>query len=254
MERSPYDVIGRGYAAVRRADPRWAAAIHAAVGDAASVVNVGAGSGNYEPPQTIAAVEPSSAMIAQRPPGAAPAIQAAAEAIPLPDGHADAAMGVLTMHHWRDLEAGLAELRRIARRRIVLVHWDVEQRGDFWLMHDYLPENLAWDQQRMPTMSRVVDALAAGADVEVRSLPVPWDCTDGFLGAYWRRPEAYLDPAVRAGISNLADPEAPGVADGLRRLADDLASGAWRARHADLLALDELDLGYRILVAERRTA
>jgi SAM-dependent methyltransferase len=247
-----YDVIGRGYAAVRRPDRRWAARIHAALGDADSVVNVGAGAGSYEPPQTVVAIEPSAAMIAQRPPGAAPAIQASAESIPLPDGHADAAMGVLTIHHWRDLAAGLAELRRISRRRIVLVHWDVEDRGDFWLMHDYLPENLAWDRQRMPRMSRVVELLSADADVTLQPLPVPHDCVDGFLGAYWRRPEAYLDPAVRAGISNLADPGAPGIPDGLRRLADDVASGAWRQQHADLLELDELDLGYRIVVAERR--
>lgn len=191
------------------------------------------------------AVEPSPVMIAQRPPGAAPAVCASAEAIPLPDCFADAAMAVLTIHHWDDLERGLAELRRIARRRVVVVTWDPDIGAHFWLIRDYLPEVGSWDAARVPTIARLVDLLG-GADVE--SLPIPCDCTDGFLGAYWRRPAAYLDPAVRAGISLFSRPDAPPADAGLARLAADLESGAWTERNHDLVDLEELDIGYRILV------
>jgi SAM-dependent methyltransferase len=251
MSGTKYDQIGREYARRRRPDPRWAAAVHDALGDAGSVVNVGAGAGSYEPATTVVAIEPSAAMIAQRRPGSAPCLQASAEAIPLPDAHADAAMAILTVHHWADPAAGLAELRRIARRRVVIVHWDDSLGDDFWLMREYIPENAAWDRERFPSLRSIVAALGEDA-VEVRPLPVPHDCVDGFLGAYWRRPAAYLDPAVRAAISNLADPTAPPVDEGLARLAGDLVSGAWHERHADLLGLEELDLGYRLLVAELR--
>ena len=133
MSGAAYDAIGRTYAATRVPDPRIAARLHAALGDAASVVNVGAGTGAYEPPQTVLAVEPSAVMLAQREPGAAPAVQASAEALPLADASVDAALAVLTIHHWRDLEAGIAELRRVARRRVVVLTWDKDVTSDFWL-------------------------------------------------------------------------------------------------------------------------
>jgi SAM-dependent methyltransferase len=242
-----YDTIGATYTATRRPDPRIAAQIHAALGDAETVINVGAGTGSYEPPQTVLAVEPSAVMIAQRPVGAAPAIQAAAESIPLGDDAADAAMALLTVHHWTDLEAGVAEMRRIARRRIVVLTWDQSVTRETWLLSEYLPEAAALDDARAIPVDRLAALLGA---TRIEPVPIPHDCTDGFAVAYWRRPEAYLDPVVRAGISMLAQTGEAAIAPGLSRLAADLSNGRWHDRHADLLSLDETDVGYRLLVAE----
>ncbi len=237
-----YDEIGRTYAVTRRADPRIQAAIWAAVGDAATVVNVGAGTGSYEPPATILAVEPSATMIAQRPAGSAPAVQATAEHIPLPDGACDVALAVLTLHHSSAPRRGLAEMRRVARRLVVL-HWDPDFADRFWLVHDYLPESVELDRGRMPAIADVREWMG-GADVA--TVPVPHDCADGFFCANWRRPEAYLDPVVRAGASNLALLGAA-VDRAVAALRADLRSGAWLERHGALLELDEIDLGYRLL-------
>lgn len=242
-----YDTIGSTYATTRKPDPRIADQIHKALGDAKTVINVGAGTGSYEPPQTVLAVEPSSVMIAQRPTGSAPVLRACAEAIPLADDSADAAMALLTVHHWTDLAAGLAELRRIARERVVILTWDQTVTRAFWLLDEYLPEAIPLDDARAVPIDRMVDMLG-GARVE--TVPVPHDCTDGFGAAYWRRPEAYLDPVVRAGMSMLAQTGEPALQPGLARLTDDLATGRWHDNHADLLALDTLDAGYRLLIAE----
>jgi SAM-dependent methyltransferase len=239
-----YDRIGVTYAETRRADPRIAAAIGRALAGARSVVNVGAGAGSYEPPQTVLAVEPSAVMIAQRPAGLAPAVQTTAESIPLADGAVDAALAVLTIHHWADLEAGFAEMRRVAGRIVVLT-WDPAMARAFWLSREYLPDDaVEWDVARCPSLEMVAGLI--GPDVEVTPVPVPHDCTDGFFGAFWRRPDAYLDPVVRAGISNLAH-FGDELAPAFDRLAADLESGEWRTRHADLLELEELDVGYRIV-------
>ena len=239
-----YDRLGRSYATTRREDPRIAAAIQAALGDARRVVNVGAGAGAYEPrDREVVAVEPSPVMIAQRPAGAAPVVQASAEQLPFADGEFDVAMAILTVHHWSDLEAGICELERVAGR-IVILSWDQKTTGRFWLVRDYLPEVAAYDS-RSPTTHRLLELLGGG---EVTPVPVPHDCADGFLAAWWRRPEAYLDPEVRAGISSLSLLE--GRLDlGLRRLARDLSSGRWHERYAHLLELEELDAGYRLIVS-----
>jgi SAM-dependent methyltransferase len=229
---------------MRRADPRIAEQIVRAVGTGTTVVNVGAGAGSYEPPGTVVAVEPSAVMIAQRPRAAAPCVQASAEALPFEDGAFDVALAVLTIHHWSGLPAGIAELRRIARRQVILT-FDCDRTADFWLVRDYLPESVALDRRRLPPLDHIT-ALLGGAHVE--TVPVPHDCTDGFFGAYWRRPQAYLDPAVRAGISNFAL-LGDAAAQGLERLAADIASGQWARTNAGLLELGELDLGYRLLVA-----
>ena len=243
-----YDSIGQTYRSTRRPDPRIAAAIAEALGDAASVVNVGAGAGSYEPEQTIAAVEPSMVMIAQRPGGSASAVQAVAEQIPLRDQCADAAMAVLTVHHWSDVAAGVSEMRRIARRRLVFFTWYPRVfTGSFWLLSEYLPEAGKADAA-MAEPVRVLARLLG--DAEVRPVPIPHDCMDGFAAAYWRRPEAYLDPTVRAGISLLAMTGEGALRTGLTRLADDLRTGRWQDNHADLLQLDSLDVGYRLVIAE----
>lgn len=242
-----YDSIGATYGRTRQPDPRIAAPIHAALGDATTVVNVGAGTGSYEPAHTVLAVEPSPVMVAQRPAGAARAVRAVAESLPLADGSADAVMALLTVHHWTDVAAGIAELRRVARRRVVLLSWDQRVIREFWLLAEYLPEAAAFDDTRAIAPERLA-TLLGGARVE--TVPVPHDCVDGFGGAFWRRPEAYLDPGVRAGISMFAQTGEDVLRPGLERLADDLRSGRWHQRHADLLTRETIDLGYRLLIAE----
>jgi SAM-dependent methyltransferase len=211
-----------------------------------SVANIGAGAGSYEPSHTVIAVEPSSVMIAQRPPGAAPAVQAVAEQLPIDTNTVDAALAVLTIHHWSDLDRGIAEMVRIARHRVVVFTWDDAVFQQFWLLREYLPAAAETDTRLAVPLTRVGELL--GRPV-VLPVPVPHDCIDGFGGAYWRRPQAYLEPTVQAGMSMLAlTPEAL-LHDGLSRLRTDLASGEWENRHTDLLNEPYLDLGYRLLIA-----
>jgi SAM-dependent methyltransferase len=243
-----YDEIGTTYTVTRRPDPRIGALIEAALADARSVINVGAGAGSYEPPQTVLAVEPSPVMIRQRPAGSAAVVQARAEALPVADHAADAAMALLTVHHWTGLDSGLAELRRVARRRIVVLTWDQEICREFWLLREYLPEAAAFDDTRAVPVDQLAELLG-GARIE--PVPIPHDCTDGFAAAYWRRPEAYLDPVVRAGMSIFAQLGGGVLQTGLRRLAADLGSGRWHRRHADLLERPDYDGGYRLLTAEQ---
>ncbi len=243
-----YDRIGPGYEATRRADPRIAAAILDALGPARSVVNVGAGTGNYEPSdREVLAVEPSAAMIAQRPPGAAPCVQGSAEHLPLEDASFDAATALMTVHHWTDLDAGLAELRRVARSRIVIFTWDGTPGALSWLANDYLPELGEIDLFRFPSPVELAEALGGA---EVRRIPIPSDCHDGFIEAFWARPEAYLDARVRAGMSGMRALDPSVLERGIGRLREDLASGEWDRRHGHLRRLAELDLGYRLVVAE----
>ncbi len=251
----PYAVLGVSYAASRQPDPRIAAIIRAALGSARTVVNVGAGAGSYEPPDVrLAAVEPSAVMVGQRPLRAAPGVRARAENLPFPDDAFDAALAVLTVHHWRSAAAGLAELRRVARCQVVLT-WDPEITSRFWLLTDYLPQIPA-HERGLACLDAVCAGLAHGdaaVELTVHPVLVPADCTDGFLGAYWRRPEAYLRPAVRAAISSLSLIDQDAVRAAMSRLAADLASGRWQARHGGLLTRGELDLGYRLVVAQQRS-
>lgn len=240
-------MIGRSYAATRRPDPRIAAAIHAALGDAARVVNVGAGTGNYEPAgRAVVAVEPARTMLQQRPHGAPPALRAVAEALPFRDRSFDAALAVLTVHHWDDLEQGLRELQRVAPRQVVF-YFEPSYAARLWLVSEYFPEILELPTERAaPGTDRLARTLAVE---RVEVVPVPGDCVDGFAGSFWNRPDAYLDPRVQAGMSSFAQ-LAPAVrARGTERLRRDLASGAWDARHGELRALAGMDLGYRLLVA-----
>ena len=239
-----YDTIGIGYRALRRPDPRIAAAIAEALGPAASVVNVGAGAGSYEPADSrVVAVELSREMIRQRPADAAPVIQASATALPFRARAFDAALAVLTVHHWPDRAQGLAELRRVARDRVVILTWEPDA-AHFWLTDDYFPELVATDRTIFPTRDELERSLGP---VELRPLPVPHDCLDGFLGAYWRRPQAYLDPAVRGAISTFG--KIGDVEPGLARLRRDLEDGTWTRRHGPLLTRSALDLGYRLAVS-----
>ncbi len=242
-----YDAIGAGYPVTRRTEPRIAGQVWAALGDARTVLNVGAGTGSYEPPdRDVTAVEPSALMRAQRPAGAAPCLAAAAERLPFRDQCFDAAMAFATIHHWPDPIAGLRELRRVARRVVVFTH-DTSAAGwldRFWLIRDYLPEvaDLLAGRPPLTELARVLGA-------QVEPVPIPWDCADGFFEAYWRRPGAYLDEPVRRAMSvwTRVGPEAEQRAVG--RLAADLASGRWAERNRDLIGLDRAELGLRLLVA-----
>lgn len=240
-----YDHIGRGYAAQRRADPRWTAAIEAALGGARSVASIGAGTGSYEPATTIVAVEPSSVMVGQRAFGAAPAVRGVAGRLPLRDGAVDAALVVLSLHHWPDWRAGLAELRRVSRRQVV-VTFDGSFHQRLWLIADYLPEIAALPASHPPAPEVAAEALGGAT---VTPLLVPHDTIDGTLWAGWRRPGRYLRPEVQAAASGTAALAPAVLARGIDALRRDLASGEWRRRHADLLTQDSIDGGFRLIVS-----
>ena len=249
MARSYYERIGRGYSETRRADPEIAGRVLVALGDVESVVNVGAGTGSYEPADRfLVAVEPSAVMLTQRPPRAAPVVRAAAEALPFRDATFDGAMALLTVHHWVDQSLGLGELRRVAAKRVVVLTIAPDYVPSFWLTARYFPAIGEWDAAHLPA----IDTIRTVLNGESRVIPVsiPHNCRDGFLAAFWRRPEAYLDPRVRAGISMFSLINESALANGLERLRTDLKSGAWASQFGDLLSLDELDLGYRLVVAE----
>jgi SAM-dependent methyltransferase len=238
-----YDTIGLGYGRLRRQDRRIAARILRALDGCSSVVNVGAGAGSYEPrDRKLVAVEPSRVMIRQRPRGAAPVVRALATDLPFPDGAFDASLAVLTIHHWSDRERGLGELRRAARRNVVILTHDTSV-SEFWLV-DYFPEIRETDRGSMPSLAELRQHLGS---IDVFDVPVPHDCTDGFLGAYWRRPEAYLRADVRAAISIFS--KLRDVEQGVSALRRDLASGAWHQRYGEILQRSTLDLGYRLVVA-----
>jgi hypothetical protein len=240
-----YDTIGTTYTATRRTEPRIAAQVWAALGSARTVLNVGAGTGSYEPPdREVTAVEPSMVMRAQRPAGAAVCVAATAESLPFDDERFDAAMAFATVHHWQDPVAGMREMQRVARRVVVFTcdTSDWAWRRRFWLTRDYLPEVAA---------SRIglATELASAIEARVEPVLVPWDCVDGFFEAYWRRPEAYLDENVRRGISvwSRVGPDAEQRA--VRNLRDDLASGQWAERNSELLNIEAADFGLRLLIA-----
>jgi SAM-dependent methyltransferase len=242
-----YDSIGDGYTGTRRTEPRIAAQVWAALGDARTVLNVGAGTGSYEPTdRDVTAVEPSALMRAQRPAGAAPCVAAAAERLPFADQSFDAAMAFATIHHWQDPIAGLREMRRVARRVVVFTH-DTSDTGwlhRFWLTRDYLPE-VADLLVGRPSVTELAETIGARAEPVL----VPWDCVDGFFEAYWRRPQAYLDDQIRRGTSvwGRVGPQIEQRA--VRSLRDDLVSGRWAERNRDLVALDAAELGLRLLVS-----
>jgi hypothetical protein len=239
-----YEAGGDGYAGRRRTDPRIAAHVWAALGDAATVINVGAGAGSYEPPDRhVVAVEPSAAMRAQR---STPAVNAVAEALPFDDDSFDAAMAMVTLHQWQDLERGLGELRRVARGPVVILTFEGDAMLRFW-MHEYVPEVFATERSRDPGIDRVARIL--GGEVTVTEVPIPIDCVDGFVEAFYARPEALLDPAVRRAQSAWAFVAPDVVERGLARLRDDLASGEWDERYGHLRTQPEYLGALRLIMA-----
>lgn len=251
MDRAAYDRFGIGYERRRRSDPRIATRIEAALGDAQTVLNVGAGTGSYEPTTCeIVAVEPSAEMIAQRPADAAPVVQASAEELPFDDHSFDAVMAIFSDHHWADRPRGLRELLRVARRRVVLLNADPALAETFWLSADYLPGFLAlvpepyrqaghWEEELRDLLG----------ELEVSPVAVPHDCQDGFYQAYWRRPAAYLDQDTRRATSVFHRLDRAEVATAMERLGRDLDDGTWASRYRRLSDRDELDVGLRLVIA-----
>lgn len=243
-----YDAIGTRYSNYRRPDPRIATALNAELGQAVSIVNIGAGVGSYEPrDRSLVAVEPSRLMISQRAKSGPPVVQARAESLPFRDAAFDVATAILTIHHWADVERGLCEAQRVTRGRIVLLTW-VGFGQDFWLL-DYLPQIREVDEPLFPSIEALVHLLGP---VRVTPVPIPHDCTDGFLCAYWRRPHSYLDEGVRGAISTFS--RVLDIHDGLRKLEEDLDSGVWQHRYSHLCQIDSMDFGYRVVVCDRKAA
>jgi SAM-dependent methyltransferase len=245
--RIDYERHGAAYSAHRRADPRIAARIHAALGDARTVLNVGAGAGSYEPrDRWLLAVEPSAVMRAQRPADLAPAICARAEALPFDDGAFDAAMACVTIHHWEPPSAGLAELRRVARGPVVVFSFELDALPAWQL--DHLRAGIEIERRRYPTAAEVAGAL--GGRTRIEQIPTPADCGDGFFEAFWNRPERLLEPDVRAAQSIwplLPDGEEERI---VRRLRDELASGEWDREHGHLREKASYDGALRLIVSE----
>jgi SAM-dependent methyltransferase len=243
-----YDSMSSNYVSTRRADPRIAERIHTALGAAESVLNVGAGTGNYEPVGgLVVAVEPSPEMIARRLPNSGPALRAAAENLPLPSRCFDASMAVLTIHHWRDWRQGLAEMRRVATKQVIFL-FEPAMINRFWAMNGgYWPEAVSLPSERNAIGAE--DVASVLDVVRVEAVPIPFDCIDGFGAAFWGRPEAYLEPQVQQGMSWLALLPPEVLARGAARLAADLSSGDWDRRHGHLRQLEELDVGYRLITA-----
>ncbi len=238
-----YDKIGESYSTYRVPDKRIAELIHNALGDAGTVLNIGAGTGSYEPGDlTVKAVEPSATMINQRPRGSAPVVQASAEDLPFMDKQFDAAMAILTIHHWHNWRKGIQELRRVANKCVILT-WDPDSDG-FWLTQEYFPEILTIDRAIFPSLDDLKSVLG---DFQVSVVPIPHDCTDGFGSAYWRRPDAYLSAGVRNAMSTFT--KIQNLEAGLNRLKSDLATGLWHKKHSHLLNYHEYDLGYRLICA-----
>ncbi len=244
-----YDTIGHGYSQTRREDPRFRARIHAALGNARTVVNVGAGVGAYEPSDRhVIAIEPSDVMAAQRSRDLAPAIRASAGNLPLRDRSVDAAMAVLSVHHWdEEREKGVRELRRVARGAVVVLTYDAAISGAMWLMADYLPEVAALDRRIFPAPAQIAEWL--GGDVRIDVVPIPCDTPDWMLGSFWAHPERVLDANARAATSGFARMPTNVVDRVVSEVSRDLASGLWDDRHGHLRNLDVLDIGLRLVVA-----
>jgi SAM-dependent methyltransferase len=244
-----YDAIGHGYSRTRREDPRFRVLIHAALADARTVVNVGAGTGAYEPrDRHVIAIEPSDVMAAQRPRDLAPAIRASAGNLPLRDRSVDAAMAVLSIHHWdEEREQGVRELRRVARGAVVILTYDATVSGAMWLVADYLPEVAALDLRIFPPPEQLAEWL--GGDVRIDEVPIPRDTPDWMLGSFWAHPERVLDADARAATSGFARLLTDVIDRVVAEVSRDLASGLWDDRYGHLRSLDALDVGLRLVVA-----
>ncbi|TGD76241.1 class I SAM-dependent methyltransferase [Mangrovimicrobium sediminis] len=243
-----YDSMGVNYSVRRCTDPQIFLQLYAELEGATRIVNIGAGTGSYEPADIpLVAVEPSQEMISQRHPSAHPVEQAFAESLPFENESFSHAMTILSMHHWHDRAAAYREINRVATEKFVAITWDPNAEP-FWLTRDYFPEMYALDRRNFPGLEEL---RACFDDVESAPLLIPAQCEDGFLAAFWRRPKAYLSSQVRQSISSFS--KLHPAPDGLRRLAADLASGAWAEKNRSILEEPYLDVGYRIITAKTTT-
>lgn len=241
-----YGVIGVGYAQYRRPEPAFTIAIRAELGNARTLVNVGAGAGSYEPTDLdVTAVEPSATMRAQRPTGLVSAVDASAEDLPFGNGTFDAALASFTVHQWRDLRAGLHEVRRVTRGPVVILTCDPAALERSWI-NDYAPEVIATEASRYPSIDALREGLAGTVSVE--SVPIPLGCVDGFSEAYYGRPEALLDPGARRANSAWSFVGPDVEARFARTLRSDLESGAWDARYGVLRSQPTFDGSLRLVV------
>jgi hypothetical protein len=246
-----YDTIGTDYLAGRQPEPSWERLIDRYLTDCGVIINVGAGVGSYEPlGRVVIPIEPSEVMIAQRPHGVATAVLGHAEALPLDDATADCAMTILSLHHWTQWDQGLAEMMRVAPQLQLVLTFEPAVHNRFWLIDEYLPEIAALPSSNPPSVDQIAAKLNA---TSIDVLPVPADCVDAVLPAFWARPHAYLDPLVRAYSSGFSLLPRSVVDNGTRRLAADLDSGVWLRRHQSLLSHDSLDCGFRLIVAQQQT-
>lgn len=242
-----YDTIGDGYAQTRQEDPAIRDRLHAALGEARTVLNVGAGTGSYEPTDRhVIAVEPSDVMAAQRPRHLAPSIRATADDLPLRDQSVDAAMAILSLHHWDHCEQGVRELRRVTRGPVILLTYDAEVSARMWLVADYLPETAETDRKTFPPPEQLGEWL--GGEFTVETIPVSRHCKDWMLGSFWAHPERVLDPQARAGTSGFARLSADVEERVVTAVEQDLKSGAWDERHGQLRQLESYDAGLRLVV------
>ena len=241
-----YDRIGLTYSRTRRTDSRIMEKIADALGDSESILNVGAGTGSYEPiNRRVVSVEPSSAMMKQRP-GPFEGLMAVAEHLPFPDESFDAAMGISTIHHWTDKAQGLREMRRVVKDRVVLFTWDSTKLSSSWLLWDYFPASKELALKGPVGIDTYENVL--GGPIHIIPVPIPWDCTDGIPEAYWRRPREVLQEGVWRNISILALISPEERASGLHRLASELEDGTWERKYGHLMKMNEFDLGLRLVV------
>lgn len=241
-----YAALGQHYSHIRRTDPCIAAWVHRALGDARTVLNVGAGSGSYEPhDRYVLAVEPSQAMRAQRPKDSAPAINAVAEELPLDDQSVDAAMAIITVHQWRDLDKGLQELKRVSRGPVIILTFDGEALDRYWLAH-YAPELISVERPRYPEIQKIADML--GKETQVHTVPIPIDCQDGFTEAYYARPEAFLDVSVRRSQSAWSFVTQEDQSRFVSELQRDLESGVWDGRFGEWRKKPYFEGSLRLLI------
>jgi SAM-dependent methyltransferase len=239
-----YDEIGINYSVTRCTDPEIAKQLYSELDAAIRIVNIGAGTGSYEPENMqLVAVEPSAEMISQRKTGSYPVEKAFAEKLPFENSSFSHAMTVLSMHHWENRPLAFSEINRVATEKFVAITWDPESEP-FWLTRDYFPEIYEMDKRIFPGLEELNDHFD---EVQVNPLKIPGDCKDGLFAAFWKRPEAYLSSRVRQSTSPFS--KVKNLSEGLHRLEEDLASGLWAKNNHAILDSSSLDVGYRVISA-----
>lgn len=251
-----FDTIGETYTDTRQSDERIVALLVEYLGldHGATVADIGAGTGNYSVALAKAgfrvfAVEPSSVML--RHARSHPLVEwreGCAENVPLPDASVDGVVSTLAVCHFSDVEKAISEMARITDTGpVVIFTFDRSFGRDTW-MYEYFP--FFWDtfdQYPYPDKLARILAIATGKETDIVPFPLPPDLRDHFAAAAWQNPERYLEDRYRENISSFQKADSGAVGQGIARLAEDLASGAWEKRHGAVLDQTELDAGYRLV-------